>query len=212
MKTTNQDNNPLSQRDWVTYYNAVANRPPRPTLLTALDRFEAERDATSNYQHFAIDLGCGDGRDTVELLRRGWRVLAIDAEAAGIERLRQRSDVDLSLLTTEIVRFENVQLPPAVDLINASFSLPLCPPQDFPTLWAKITASLCSGGRFSGQLFGNRDSWASYPQLTHHTREQAATLLEPFEIEMWEEEEHPGKTPLGEERYWHLFQIVACKR
>ncbi|MEJ1932020.1 class I SAM-dependent methyltransferase [Nostoc sp. NIES-2111] len=35
---------------------------------------------------FAVDLGCGDGRDTVELLRRGWRVLGIDGAQEAIAR------------------------------------------------------------------------------------------------------------------------------
>ncbi|HKW53315.1 MAG TPA: class I SAM-dependent methyltransferase, partial [Stellaceae bacterium] len=60
--------------DWDEYYERVAGRPPRPTLLAALERFGAEGGQS------ALDLGCGDGRDTIELLRRGWRVLAIDAE------------------------------------------------------------------------------------------------------------------------------------
>lgn len=29
---------------------------------------------------FAIDLGCGVGRDTIYLLHNGWKVLAIDKE------------------------------------------------------------------------------------------------------------------------------------
>ena len=29
---------------------------------------------------FAIDLGCGAGRDTIYLLHNGWKVLAIDKE------------------------------------------------------------------------------------------------------------------------------------
>ena len=35
----------------------------------------------------AIDLGCGDGRDVVEILRRGWRVVAVDAEPEALRQL-----------------------------------------------------------------------------------------------------------------------------
>ena len=53
---------------WAAYYDKLRDRPPRRTLLTALDRFGATpADA------LAIDLGCGDGRDVIEMLRRGWR-------------------------------------------------------------------------------------------------------------------------------------------
>src|SRR6266540_4136628 len=64
---------------WTRYYDA-AGEQPRETLLFALERFDAEAGATARGL-FAVDLGCGTGRDSAELLRRGWRVLAIDAEA-----------------------------------------------------------------------------------------------------------------------------------
>lgn len=198
------------QRDWVAYYQAVAGRPPRETLLAALTRFAAEPDA--GQPRFAVDLGCGDGRDTVELLRRGWRVLGIDGESAAINQLMARPDIDRERLEVRLMRFEELVLPTAVDLINASFCLPFCPPQEFPGLWSKLVAALRVGGRFCGQLFGDRDSWATDPNISAHTREQLEILLRPFAVEWLEEEEHPGKTALGEEKHWHLFHIVARKR
>jgi SAM-dependent methyltransferase len=201
------------ERNWQNYYNAVSGRPPRQTLITALENFEAENRKNSEVflQRFAVDLGCGEGRDTVELLRRGWRVLAIDGEQEGIERLCQRTDIDKSNLETKIMRFETLQLPQNIDLINASFCLPFCPPQHFPHLWKQVVNSLRSGGRFCGQLFGERDSWAIEPNLSHHTRQQLETLIRFFVIEMLEEEDHPGQTALGEPKHWHIFHIVARK-
>lgn len=208
--TNYQAENQVFDQDWTAYYSAVVGRPPRDTLLTALARFEVEESAASS--RLAVDLGCGEGRDTVELLRRDWRVLGIDGEKEAIARLLARSDANLNHLETQVVRFEDVNLPQTVDLINASFSLPFCPPEHFPGLWKKIVFSLRSGGRFCGQLFGDRDSWAIYSSINHHTREQVEMLLQPFEVEMLEEEDHPGTTALGEEKHWHLFQIVARKR
>jgi len=81
---------PSDDRDksWAGYYAASADRPPRRTLLDALTRF-----TPSAAPRFAVDLGCGDGRDTIELLRRGWSVLAIDSEPGAIERLQRRPDL-----------------------------------------------------------------------------------------------------------------------
>ncbi len=92
------------QRNWTDYYQAVAGRPPRETLLQALARFDIETPAIG----FSVDLGCGDGRDTVELLRRGWRVLGIDGEGEAIERLRHRPDIDPTHLETQVMRFEQL--------------------------------------------------------------------------------------------------------
>lgn len=201
------------ERNWQDYYNAVGGRPPRHTLITALENFEAENRENSNKlpQRFAVDLGCGEGRDTVELLRRGWRVLAIDGEQEGIERLWQRTDIDKSNLTAKVMRFEDLQLPQNIDLINASFCLPFCPPQHFPHLWKQIVNSLRSSSRFCGQLFGERDSWTIEPNLSYYTRQQVEALIEPFTIEMLEEEAHTGETALGESKYWHIFHLVVRK-
>ncbi|MGB8701275.1 MAG: class I SAM-dependent methyltransferase, partial [Thermosynechococcaceae cyanobacterium] len=136
----------------------------------------------------------------------------IDGESEAIARLQSRRDLDHHRLDIQLERFESLTLPDRVDLINASFCLPFCSPPDFPALWQKIVAALRVGGRFSGQLFGDRDSWASYANLTHHTGAQVNGLLHPFVVEYFEEEEHPGTTALGEEKYWHIFQIVARKR
>jgi tellurite methyltransferase len=200
-------NQPL-QRDWNAYYNAVEGRPPRETLLKALDLFEA---TPTDQVRVAVDLGCGDGRDTVALLQRGWRVLGVDAEPKALERLQQRTDCDLSLLETQLSRFEAASLPANVDLINSSFALPFCPPAHFPRFWSDMVTALKTGGRFSGQLFGDQDSWASDGRITHLTREQVEQLLQPFTVEFFEEENHPGKTALGETKHWHLFHIVARK-
>ncbi len=62
---------------WTGYYKKTGSRPPRPTLLLALDKFDDEGAAMSR---LAVDLGAGGGRDVIEMLRRGWRVIAIDAE------------------------------------------------------------------------------------------------------------------------------------
>jgi len=197
-------NNQVFERKWSDYYQAVEGRPPRETLLMALEKFEEPQ--------FAVDLGCGDGRDTVELLKRGWRVLGIDGEAEAIARLRSRPYIDFNRLETRVMRFQDLVLPKSVDLINASFCLPFCPPEHFSDLWNKIVSALQVGGRFCGQFFGDRDSWVTYPNMSHHTRSQVEELLQPFTVEVLQEEQHPGTTALGEQKYWHIFHIVACKK
>ena len=77
-------------QSWGPFYDAAGDLP-RETLLFALERFEGEADS-SEQELLAIDLGCGAGRDTAELLRRGWRVLAIDAEDELREVIRADRD------------------------------------------------------------------------------------------------------------------------
>lgn len=192
--------------DWAAYYDKTGTRPPRETLLFALDRFEAEAQYETR---FAVDLGCGSGRDTIELLRRGWRVLAIDAEPAAIEKLSARSDLPAGVaLSGQVARFEDAEWPPC-DLVNSSFALPLMAPDDFNPVWQRIVASLNPGGRVACQLYGPRDSWAGRPGMTFHDRAAVDALLGGLEVEMLREEEDDSTTVRGEDKHWHIFHIVA---
>jgi SAM-dependent methyltransferase len=186
----------------------MAGQPPRETLVIALDRFDAEgvpMDAQG------VDIGCGEGRDTVEMLRRGWGVFAFDGQPEAIRRLLARPDLPPApRLEAHVLRFEEAHWPLA-NLVNASFSLPFCPPDAFLALWADILASLLPGGRFCGQLFGDRDGWAGEPSMTHHTRAGVEALLAPLAIEHFVEEERDGTTANGSPKHWHLFHIVARK-
>jgi SAM-dependent methyltransferase len=192
---------------WRDYYRKTGERPPRETFLSALDRYAEEAPGP----HHAVDLGCGTGRDTIELLRRGWSVLAIDAEPDAVAGLSARPDLPPGArLETRVARFEDADWP-ETDMVNASFTLPLCPPEAFARVWARIVASLRPGGRFAGHLYGNRDSWAGRPGMTFFTRAEAAALLAPLEVELFREEESDGVTPRGSAKHWHIFHIVARK-
>lgn len=196
-------------RDWTAYYEKTGHRPPRETLLRALDAFEAGPPLPDR---LAVDLGCGSGRDTIEILRRGWPVMAVDAAPEAMKALLARSDLPANAdIRTQVSRYEDMVLP-ACDLVNAGFSLPLCPASAFPAVWEKIVGALRAGGRFSGQFYGDRDSWAGNPEMTHLTKSEAMAYLETLEIEYFEEEEDDSVTPRGTDKHWHIFHIVARKR
>lgn len=192
---------------WAEYYDKLRDRPPRRTLLAALERFGPVSD-----DFLAIDLGCGDGRDVVEMLRRGWRVVAVDSEPEALRRLQTRPFPAGSDLTPIVAHFEDVPLPLGLKLVNSSFAMPLCQPEDFRRLWQRIREALPVGGRFSGQWYGPRDSWSGRPGMTFMSRDEALGLLDDFDIEMFEEEEADGVTPRGNAKHWHIFHIVARKR
>ena len=122
--------------DWLAYYDAVQGKPPRKTLLKALDLFD--KQPLPPTARLAIDLGCGSGRDTFELLRRNWQVYAIDSSQTAISYLLNHSDLSFNLLKTQITRFEDLTLPSPTDLVNASFSLPFYSPKYFPDFGIKL--------------------------------------------------------------------------
>lgn len=195
-------------RDWPGYFDAVAGSGPRETLLRALEIFASPIDPDA--PPLAVDLGCGEGRDTQHLLDLGWRVLAIDGHADAIRRIREvRRLAEHPRLTLLELPFESVEQLPACDLLSSSFSLPFCAPEHFARLWSELTAALKPGAIFAGQFFGDRDDWAPLPDRTHHTRAQALEQLEGFDIDTFNEEERDGEDASGTPKHWHVFHIVA---
>ena len=189
---------------WEEYYEKIQGRKPRPLLIDVLEKYP-----TGESLH-AIDLGCGDGTETVVLLSRGWTVLAVDGTPAAIKHLMEKVPKDAHVrLKTQAAKFEDVTLP-QTDLIHASLSLPFCHPSHFPALWEKITSAVNPGGRFAGQFFGVNDSWADDPDMTFHTEEGVCAMLEQFEIEHFLEQDEDGEATSGP-KHWHVFTVIARK-
>ena len=214
----------IPEQGWSAYFDAVDGRPPRETLLDALDRFDSEcpRDGRAA-PLLAADVGCGEGRDAVELLRRGWHILAVDNEPEALRRVAARAGaVEPTRLRTLLATYETLRLEP-VDLVNASYSIPHCSQGVFDPMWDRLTASIRPGGRFAGQLFGTRDDWDGQGAAPGagwrngrqlHTREEVESLLTRAGLaaERLQEVEEDGSTALGRPKHWHLFHIVARKR
>jgi len=201
---TDADTGTLSDA-WRSYYSMTRGHKAHATLTTALTRFVQDGVEPGA----AVDLGCGDGRETLELLRQGWRVLAIDREPAALQILREQAPPAFSdRLTTRCANLEAATWPPAL-LVNAGLSLPFCQPQRFPALWRRIRASLLPGGRFSGHLLGQRDDWAHKAGFNHHNRAQIDTLLSGLHIELLQEDELDLELTSGQTKHWHIFHIVA---
>ncbi|MBA1258724.1 class I SAM-dependent methyltransferase [Pseudomonas oryzihabitans] len=189
---------------WTSYYAATAAGGPRDTLLQSLSSW-------SSPPGLALDLGCGTGRDTLVLLEQGWQVLALDAESEALSALRERTPALLQgRLETRQARFETVTLP-RCDLINSSFALPFCEPAHFPALWNGITAAVRPGGLFCGQLFGERDSWAS-KGVTVVDAAALQQVLREWDVLLHREEEEDGHTAVGRPKHWHIHHLVLQRR
>lgn len=194
---------------WSEYYEKTAKSAASDTLNEALSLTEAE--SSELRERFAIDLGCGVGRDTFELLRRGWKVLAIDNQPTATRWIRSNVTTQFRpRLRTRTESFIRTPLPKC-DLLNASYSLPFCSPRNFTSLWRKIMTSIRPGGRFSGHFFGVHDEWASLSDMTFHSCEQMKLLLRNFKIERFHEKEWEGTTASGRKKHWHVFSVVARK-
>lgn len=192
-----------SSDGWPEYYSRQVGRPPRPLLLAAL-----QRCPTTTSPRLAVDLGCGDGADTLALLRAGWQVLAVDKEAAAIELLLGAVPrEDRPRLEVRVADFTETELPTA-ELIYCGWSLPHCPAGRFLDLWWRLRASLAPAGRLAGQVLGPRDSWAVDPATAYVSPAQLDVLLDGLDIERLEEVDDDRDSFDGP-KHWHYFEIIA---
>jgi len=197
----------LGNYDWNDFYKAIDGREVRPLLLDALALIPAN-DNDSPLQ--AIDLGFGDGTETAELLRRGWRVLAVDGEPGAVEYLMRKIPASYhDHLQTQVAKFQDVVLPQA-DLVYSSYSLPFCPPEHFSEMWRKISTALEPAGVFSGNFFGVHDQWADNPGMTFLTETLVREMFSDFEVHSFHVMDDIGEA-VGGPKHWHLFPVIAQK-
>lgn len=193
---------------WDDYYTAIEGRSLRPLFTDAGAFLPGPRaDAEARV---AIDLGCGDGSEALELLARGWTVVAVDSAPEAIGRLRARvQPEDAARLTTLVGPFHEVELPDA-DFVYAGLSLPFCAPERFPDVWRAVTHALLAAGVFAGHFFGPHDSWASTPDMTFHTRVELEVLFTGFDVHLLREQDEDGPAVSGP-KHWHVFHVIATK-
>jgi SAM-dependent methyltransferase len=185
---------------WDDYYRAVEGRAPRPLFVDAL--------AIAGGPGGAVDVGCGDGTETLALLADGWTVFAADAAPEAIERVRSSVPAGAaSRLTTAVAPFHELDLP-AADFVYAGLSLPFSSPRDFDEAWRRITGAVRPGGVIAAHLFGPHDSWAGTPDMSFHTRKDAEALLDGFDVRSFVEQDEDGQTVSGP-KHWHVFHVIA---
>lgn len=69
----------------------------------------------------AIDVGAGEGRNTVWLAERGWQVTALDFSAVGLEKAREmafEADVEIATVVGDVLHYEPVE---HVDLVLLAY-------------------------------------------------------------------------------------------
>jgi tellurite methyltransferase len=201
---------------WRRYYEVTAPRPAWGTVRKAIELFREEDAAAAaagkpQGRRFAVDLGCGAGRDARELLRAGWRVLAVDNEPAAKAAIEAATEPELlPSLEVRVQDLATVEIPEC-DLVNASVSLQFLLGENFDATWDRIVAALRPGGRFSAMIFLDHDEAASEPDMNCPPSERIQAGLADFEIEMWSEKEEDSQSALGEPHHMHLVELVARK-
>jgi hypothetical protein len=190
--------------DWAAYYRATLGREPRPLFARAM---EAAAGVTPGR---AVELGFGDGTETLALLAAGWRVLAIDAAPQAADVLRRRVPTEAApRLEVRTAPAEQLDLP-EFDLLYAGYTLPFLAREAFERVWAEARRRMAPGVLLAVNLFGTRDTWAGEPGMLFFERDAVERLIDGLDIWTFDEVEEDGPSFRGP-KHWHVFDIIAAR-
>jgi tellurite methyltransferase len=185
--------------DWSGYIAHTTGSPPKPLYHRAVALFD--RPGT------AVDLGCGAGNETLDLLQRGWSVHAVDSSEAAIRTVTERAPS--ADLTTELADLWTAT-PPTSNFVYAGFSLFFVPPDRYAEAWARVVSAVAPEGRFAGHFLGPRDTWAELPDISVHPEYAVRELFRGWQLEHFDEVDQDGKS-FGGPKHWHLYEVIAAK-
>ena len=191
-----------------TYHQLTKNEPPTPFLIKTLG---IPVLITGN----SLDLGCGSGNDTIELLKNNWSVTSIDNSTEAITFLKERTK-NFNLADIRCVRFEDMELiKNFYDLVYSRYALSFCQKKDWAIVWNNILNAMKVGGVFSGHIFGVNDDFKNskkYGEMSLFDSQQVDELFKDFDILFKNEDEYDAKSRVGQMKHWHVFTVVAKKK
>ncbi|MFA6095745.1 MAG: class I SAM-dependent methyltransferase [Candidatus Paceibacterota bacterium] len=185
------------------YIEQAKDAPPRPLLVEAVGYVDDKGEA--------LDLGAGALNDSRHLLSIGFkRVTAVDMDEASKEKAKTFSFAGFTFVHSTYAEFKFPK--ERYDLVNAQYALPFNPPDTFNEVFEKIIGSMKKGGVFTGQFFGDRDSWnVRDGKKTFHTIEEAKRLLSKMNIVEFREDEGDQANGHGIPAHWHVFHFIVIK-
>jgi SAM-dependent methyltransferase len=190
--------------DWPAYYRHSSGREPRPLFVkgTALAAEAGVRPGQ------AIEIGFGDGTESLALLRAGWRLLAVDPTPQAADYLREQAPPDVAdRLDIRTAPAEAVDLPP-FDLLYAGYVLSFLETNEFRRFWTGVRAALRPGGVVIVNVFGTRDTWAGDPYMTFVDLDAVERMAAGLQVLALDEEDTDGDSFVGP-KHWHVFDLVA---
>lgn len=190
--------------DWAAYYRHSRGRPPRPLFVKGMAAVESGGVPRGR----AVEIGFGDGTETLALLHAGWQVTAVDPTPVAAEALRAAvPGADGPRLDIITAPAEEAELPP-FDLLYAGYALSFIRRESFRRFWAHVRDRLRPGGFVVANVFGVRDTWADDPGMTFIARGDVDRMVDGLEVVAIDEEDADGDSFAGR-KHWHVFDIVA---
>ena len=184
------------------YYKATINKKPSGLIRNFfLKKYNEKLNGNT-----AIDLGCGAGNDTEFLISKGFKVTAIDSQEE-VKEFFDNNNFDKSKYELIIDDFSKVELPKA-DLILANMSL-FFVKDNFEEFLKNLLGKVNKKGFVVANFLGKEDDWNG--TKTTIEKEKLLEYFKYFDINYFSEEKYYSKTALGENKFWHVYTVMAQK-
>lgn len=167
--------------------------------------FEIENKDLLKGEGFALDLGCGNGRDSKYLTDKGYKVTSVDI----------KSQNGFSHVVGDIADFEIEK--GKYSLIVANNVLPFVGNYlQILTILRGAIDGLTPEGVLYFSLFGDEDEWNGKPNIAFFSESRIKTLKASLAfrgIHIFSEsiEKGFGKTMKGDLKYWHIYRFICTK-
>ena len=187
---------------WDKYYEKNKGRPLRALYSQAILFLRPSANR-------AMDLGCGDGTEVLDLLQRGFEVHAVDQEPKSIELISKNAATKSEKFHSHVSSLENWNIWPKVDFLFAYHSFPFCKPHGFDDVVAKSLSSVVTDGIFAASFFGPQDEWVKEKKVVGISAEDVRIKLSAFEILHFDEIRKIGPTALQGDKMWNVIEVSA---
>jgi len=184
------------------YYKATINKKPSGLIRN----FFLKKYNEKLNENTAIDLGCGAGNDTEFLISKGFKVTAIDSEEQ-VKDILDSKNIDKENLDVIIGDFSKIEIPKA-DLIFANMSL-FFVKDNFEEFLKNLLGKVNKKGFVVANFLGKEDDWNG--TKTTIEKEKLLEYFKYFDINYFSEEKYYSKTALGENKFWHVYTVMAQK-
>ena len=168
---------------------------------TEVDQVTALLDIQSGAA--VLDLGCGPGRHSLELARRGYRVTGVDRTAVYLERARRRAEAEglnVEFVQEDMRRFRRPDAFDAALSLFTSFGY-FDTPEENQQVLVNVHASLRDGGKLVIELMGKEVLARAFQARDWQERNGAYFLQDRQVTDDWTRMENRWILLKGETRY-----------
>jgi tellurite methyltransferase len=163
-----------SKTTWSPWAREYARTPERYVFGTAPSDFALEVARLIRPGDSVLDLGCGEGRDSVFFAERGAVVTGIDLSAEGIAKARRLARARGVQVTWWQGSMTELLPPGLFDLIFSCGSIHYVPRDRRARLFARLRAMTPPGGHHAHLVFTDR--------LVHEEKGEVVDYFEPGEL------------------------------